>query len=1031
MKAPQLLKNDSISLHICLIVVAAVVVWGLTCGLWSLSGDAETTFAGMAKTMLADGHFIPGAAESLEQHAPLALWLSAGVLKIAGGLSSLALRLIAVVFALSTLWCTYLCGRRLLSPKAGLYGAFILATCPVFLLAATKAGPDMVFTGLITLSITAVVTHPPRKRVSILRAVVIWLCLIAAFLTYGPLAVIMVLLFIILFAIAQGKEMAHEFQSLRFFSGILAGVVIVGVWLFLEYHFTGGSFIKQELHRFNTLFSSSIKVAGWWYYFAQIGWILGIWTIGLIIALGMLLTHKAKFIPKWYVWLFWFAPGFIILCVVQVKNTGFILPLLPPLALFTGYYLHALSAKVMNGPLSGFIAVLVGKIIMALGIVLCTACLVVFIQLEFAWAYAFYVSRQGLVVAFIIGLVLIFLGTWNYKTECGLLIGVIMVCLLLGNIGLNSVVRPALDVIRSPKYFSQNLQNMYPELADYSLGVVSSANGPDIAAASLHIYGDYEILPLAFSADMFADNNTPALPDFLLMTRADFDNLALKPQLGGFAPVFWDTVARRFELILLQRQTDSVTSPQTPRPLIYAVPKPLVLAVFGEAYPAATAETPEPQTLVPEEHEAVLKEIYGGSAVITESATEDGGQIPGTPPEALDETAAGTADAVVTPDEQPQAKDSEPADHADATAAPAVEASETQATPVSADAAETEGAPASDAGEVEAASPLQPEATAPPVDTVTVTPTTETDAPGSADEQAQPDAGSANGAPADDGDTPAVLPPTRESDSPRFAPQNGDDADASVPKPQTRQWRPLLTGIAHAETLPPFSFETAEAFMETAAEDEPVPAELPAEDIPADMTAASTVDSGFAQRLPAVVNLNAAQCILPQGLMLLNGALTPYQSNCAGRNAALVGVNTYQPDLVRFFSVNLQSGFKDNAYALHWFKTQAGKFAAEYNMLVINNLPATLAFQAPYTAGFNRWAMAQLKDAVMPQAVFFTGYTPTAGLSADSIFALIQTDAADIFAHSANNVQINFGLTHTTLLLEYDNIAPQIIQLKR
>lgn len=1043
MKAPQFLKNDNISLHIGLIVITAVVVWGLTCGLWSLSGEAETNFAGMAKTMVSGGNFIPGAVESAEHQAPLALWLTAGALKISGEVNSLALRLISVVFALITLWCTYLCGRRLLGPRAGLYSAFILATMPTFMLAAAKVGPDMIFTGLITLSITAVVTHPPCERVSIIRAVVIWLCLIAAFLTYGPLAVIMVLLFIVLYAIAKGKEAAHEFRTLRFFSGILAGIVVVAVWLFLEYHFTGGTFVKQEFLELKTLLTSGIDLKGWWYYFAQAGWILGLWGIGLIVAVVMLLTHKAKFIPKWYVWLFWFAPGFIILCVVHVKNTDFALPLLPPLALFIGYYLSALAAdKVMNGPVSGPIAVIVGKIFMILGIVLCTACLVVFIQLEFAWRHAFYVSQQGLVVAFIIGLLLIFLGSWRYKTQCGVLIGAIIFVLLLGNIGLNAVVLPALDVTRTPRYFNQNLQNMYPELTDFGLGAVRAENGPNTGAAGLHVYGDYKILPLAFSPDMFANEGTAALPDFILMAQADFDNLAVKPQLGGFAPVFWDTVDRRLDLVLLQRQTDVITDPRSPMPLIYTVPKPLLLASSPEAYIPATIEEAETQKHSPEEDEAVLKEIYSGDAAKEPGAAVDAdtNQPPEQEIQAVETPSDTGADTTTDTSAEPTAG----MDSAQSGAQPAVETTRDQDVPVNEPITENVSQPESTATMPEmnpAPAETTPEENAVNASVVEVTEEASPLMPENVDinEEAAPETNAApstdvqtditdipesNGS-AGNADLPAARPSATENADTQSTPANDVEDNSAVNEPQARRWSLSLVGTAHAETMPPFAVTENNTAETEAVTGDSAPASNDQPDTPAIVPTLATEPGPVQSQSPAV-NLNGGKCVLPQGLMLVNGTLIPYKSNCGGRNTALLDVNTYQPNVVRFFSINLQNGFKDNAYALHWFKTRAGKFAAEYNMLVINNLPATLETQPPYTASFNRWAMAQLKDAVQPRAVFFTGHDPAA---AESITALSQTGtvASDI----AGKIQIDFGLIHTTLLLEYDNTPPQVIELTK
>lgn len=991
-KIPQFIKSDNLVLHLILIVITAAVVWGLTCGLWSLRGVIEGYYISAAKEILAAGGSVfTGESQTMGQQPPLVFWLFAFAIKMAGDVNSLAPRLVSVVFAFITLGCTYYCGRRLISPKAGLYSAFILATCPVFMLAATKVAPNMVFAGLITLSITAIITKHPHERAGIVRAVVIWLGMVLAFLAMGLMAPVMIILFIILFILAQGREIRAEIKRLWLFSGILAGVVLMAVWLVVEYYFTGNTFVQNEFSRYGSLFTAGFALNNWWFYFSHAGYILGIWSLGLIIAILMLIVHKVKFIAKWYLWLFWFVPGFVILCFAPEKNIDFILPLLPPVALFIGYYLSALAPALLNGKISGSISTIIGKLIMLAGIVICTLALICFAQLEFAWQRAFYVNQQGLIIAFILGLILVFIGSFNYKTTFGALFGAIVLVLLVGNAGLNAVVNPALDVTKSSRYFSQNLQKMYPELEDLGLGATHGANLPQI-----HIYNNYNILPINYNADMFGRPTTSGLPDFILMPLKDYAGLTVKPELGGFAPVFWDTVAGTADVVLLKRQTGLTSASTASASLIYVVPKPLILSISPERHlqNAAATQAVDKPAAVDDENE--LKDVFGPNKLETAPNAD-----------AKTETTAGSEDeqANEPPVTEPEPASAEPAAGAvnDATpddngsAAPPATEDETPSVKTNNDAPEA----APDTVTPETA-PAEPETPANGISAPEETPPA-TDAPDTPDTP-------------DDVDTQLYLPVMvfEQTTKPSWSfalVSTAYAGETALPQPEKTLNTTNANNNREQATEPPAESETA---VNNNAENAGTDAE----------TAQLDEQPNMAANAPAMV-LNAEKCVLAQGFMLINGNLTPYYSNCASRNVALLNINTYQPNLVRFYSVNLQNGFGGNAYALHWFKTQAGKFKADYNMLVINNIASSPKAAWPYTNAFNQWVLQQINMAVAPKAVFFTGINPVASEVPAAVFNITGLAASNVFNSAASQIQIDFDLHQTTLRLEFDEGAPR------
>lgn len=557
-------KSDSTVLHIGLLVLIAVI-WGATCGLWGMSGGDEPRYTLIAKELIENGNvfLLTLNGEPYDQKPPLIFWLFAISMKLCGGeVSSFAPRVVSAVFSLIMLGATYMCGRKVVSPKAGIYAAFILATCPVFINHVPRAKLDMVFAAFVTLAVAAIITRKDDNAyIGWLRALTLWGGLAGAFFIKGPLALLIVLVFIGLYAAFNGKGFWKSILRLRFFWGLAFVFVLIGLWLGIEVYLVGPEFVTNQIdgETVNRV-TQGAHENPIWFYFAHIFEILGVWVIGLLMAFYMMFKRKIARIPQLKLWLFWFLPGFIVLCLASGKRIAYPLPLLPPLAIFIGYYLYEMSLNDVAGKLFKILSLILNKFCLVLGVVMCILSIAVYIKIGWAWEHAFYIARWSLVLACAAGVVLMLAGLWQGKARQGLgtFCGTLIFVMLLTNFLVNVAIYPSMDVHNTSRFFSQNLPLMYPELLHKPLGVTTySDDGTsirDVGSHRFHVYGKYKITPLVYNRDMFAEPN-PDLPDYILMDDRAFGQLATPPEQGGFSLVFWDIIENKYKLRLLCRNT--------------------------------------------------------------------------------------------------------------------------------------------------------------------------------------------------------------------------------------------------------------------------------------------------------------------------------------------------------------------------------------------------------------------------------------------------------------------------------------------
>jgi 4-amino-4-deoxy-L-arabinose transferase-like glycosyltransferase len=129
--------------HQAWVVAVSLMVFFVNLGGSRLWDDDETKNATCAREMFQRGDWVVPTfnSELRTDKPPLVCWLMIGAYQLFG-ISEFAARLPSALFAVGTTLVTYHLGRLLLSQKAGLWAAMILATSPMFVWAGRSATPD-------------------------------------------------------------------------------------------------------------------------------------------------------------------------------------------------------------------------------------------------------------------------------------------------------------------------------------------------------------------------------------------------------------------------------------------------------------------------------------------------------------------------------------------------------------------------------------------------------------------------------------------------------------------------------------------------------------------------------------------------------------------------------------------------------------------------------------------------------------------------------------------------------------------------
>ena len=331
---------DRIAVALLALLCYALFFYGL--GGIGLVGPDEPRYAAIARDMLATGSYITPRLNGSPwfEKPPLMYWIAATGYKLFGD-SETAARLPSALGATICVFFIYWCGRKLWNSETGLLSGVVAATSIGSFAFARAASMDMLLTACLTMALVFFLfgfnDSTPRRRV--------WFNLFYAalglgLLTKGPIAFGLPALSLAGFSLLRGRW--DEWKAWHP-KGLWISAAVAGPWYVLcailnGWQFIQVFFINQNLERFaSTIHGHGRPI----YFFIPVLLLLTFpWTFLLISAL------RRTFGKNDHILIWWAVIPFVFFSLSGSKLPGYILPVVPPLALLIGKELLQPSSRI-------------------------------------------------------------------------------------------------------------------------------------------------------------------------------------------------------------------------------------------------------------------------------------------------------------------------------------------------------------------------------------------------------------------------------------------------------------------------------------------------------------------------------------------------------------------------------------------------------------------------------------------------------------------------------------------------------------
>lgn len=404
-------NKRELRLHLLLIAMACALVWSWTYGTIEISTDGEAFLIQVAKDTRDSGAGTPMIGDSPLPQSPIPIWIVRAALDLADGEINLwILRFPSVVFATALVFLTYFIGRSCIGARAALVSVVVLLTTPLFLRQSYMVNQDMLIAACVTLGYWVVLTGPEPERFRLRRFMVFYACIVAAAIAgAGSLRVQLLFLSLIPAVMLEWRE-----WSVRKIIGLTLGVGIFPAFSALWLVATDGyvdRIYEEWFYPFigrGYLYGSDTHLDPWFYvsnYLLRGGlpWI-PLLAIGLFRCWREVPTREivsVRMISLWFI-----AP-FLYLSAISVRQTSFLLPLLPAAALLVGWMV---DKAIFEWDRPRWMGLAFGFFTLALGGGLLTAGIVGRHHLDFFRDRGFTIFLRETVIWIVLGALLIFPG---------------------------------------------------------------------------------------------------------------------------------------------------------------------------------------------------------------------------------------------------------------------------------------------------------------------------------------------------------------------------------------------------------------------------------------------------------------------------------------------------------------------------------------------------------------------------------------------------------------------------------------------
>lgn len=298
-----------------------------------------------AREMLNDGHWLLTTinGEPRYQKPPLPTWLTAFSAAIFGIKNVWALRLPAAIMTLFLVLFSYKLAKKLTSEKVYAFLSSLIMATSFYIVASARDGQWDIYThGFMVICIYLLYLFFTEETCKYRNALLAALFFGCSFLSKGPVSLYALLLpFLIAFGIVyKYRNFRKRWVPLLVF--LVVSTVVSGWWHWYTMTFDPAA---AEITKKETTNWISYEIKPFYYYwsfFTQ----SGVWTIPAFIGLLYPYLKNRVFNKKAYLFTFlWTMLSVILLSLIPEKKSRYLLPVLIPMALNTGFYIEYLFRR--------------------------------------------------------------------------------------------------------------------------------------------------------------------------------------------------------------------------------------------------------------------------------------------------------------------------------------------------------------------------------------------------------------------------------------------------------------------------------------------------------------------------------------------------------------------------------------------------------------------------------------------------------------------------------------------------------------
>jgi 4-amino-4-deoxy-L-arabinose transferase-like glycosyltransferase len=320
--------------------------YALWIGSYALFVPDEGRYSEVAREMVVSGDYITPRIDGVAflDKPVLYYWLQASAIKLFG-ISEWSLRLWPVLAALLSTLVLYATGRLLYGRRAGLLAAVLLATSPLYYGAAHYANLDLEVASFVANSLLCFLAAMQGGVSARWKNILLFAAYAfagAAALTKGLIGIVFPALIIGTWILLLNRW--RLLTRMRLVSGLILFFVMTLPWYVLVQkanpQFLHFFFVTQQVSRFLTTQEFNSKAPLWFYLPVALAGFFP-WTVFLVQALSQkcsrIWRNKQRHATDLFL-LLWLSIIFVFFSIPHSKLVGYILPILPVLALIVGSY---------------------------------------------------------------------------------------------------------------------------------------------------------------------------------------------------------------------------------------------------------------------------------------------------------------------------------------------------------------------------------------------------------------------------------------------------------------------------------------------------------------------------------------------------------------------------------------------------------------------------------------------------------------------------------------------------------------------